>query len=95
MDGQYYQLIVKDIDTSIVIKHGDNILVNINNGDEISNSISYYQSKNGYIIYLPYHENYIVNLGDNSEIYLSYFNSEYQEYIDIPKSLDDNNSFTI
>lgn len=95
MDGQYYQLIVKDIDTSIVIKHGDNIVVNINNGDEIFNSISYYQSKNGYIIYLPYHENYTVNLGSSSEIYLSYFNSEYQEYIDVPKSLDDNNSFTI
>lgn len=64
MDGQYYNLLVENTDTSIIIMNNNGIIVRINNGDEIDNSISYY---------------------DN----------EYQEYIDVPKSLDINNSFTI
>ena len=95
MDGQYYRLEVENTNASIVIKRGNDIIVNINNGDEILNSIPYYKGGHGFIIYLPYHENYTVKLSDSSEINLSYFDNEHQDYIDIAKSLDSNNSFTI
>ncbi len=95
MDGQYYHLSVGDKETSIVIKNNDKIIVNIHNDDEIDNSISYYRNNDGYHIYLPYHEHYSVQFGTNCEFDLSYFDREYQDYIDIPKSLDLNNSFSV
>lgn len=94
MDGQYYKLVVDNPNTSIVIKNNNKVIVNINNGDEINNGISYCKRSNAYEIYLPYHESYNVQLGDYADIDLSYYSNEYQEYIDCDASLDINNSLT-
>lgn len=95
MDGQYYSLFVDDGNISIIIENNKNVIVNINNGEEIDNEVAYYKRFGGYQIYLPYHESYTVKLGDNVDFALSYYSNEYQEYIDVEKSLDLNNSFAI
>ena len=95
MTGQYYRLIVNDIDNPIVIKHGNEVIVNINNGEEIDNRISYIRRKKLYEIYLPYFEKYEVTLGDDVEYSLSEWSPVYQEYIDIDSTLGSNNTFII
>ena len=93
MDGQYYKLVVDNTNTSIVIKNNNIVIVNINNGEEINNKISYCKQSGAYQIYLPYHESYSVQLGDNADVDLSYYSNEYQEYIPCDISLDINNQF--
>ena len=95
MDGQYYCLEVLDINTSIVVKNNNEVIVNINNGEEINNSISYCKRGYYYSVYLPYHESYNIQFGKDVEFTLSYYDNEYQEYIPVSKSLDINNSFNI
>ena len=83
MDGQYYIINVYDDDTSIVIKNNGKEIVRINDGEEINNSIPYCKRKSGYEIYLPYHENYTLELSEIAIVDVSYFNSEYQEILPI------------
>ena len=95
MDGQYYYLKVDYTREPIVIKHNGKVIVNINNGEEIDNSISYCRKVATYEIYLPYHEHYEVQFGENVDMELYYYSNEYQEMVELKASLDVNNSFNI
>ena len=95
MNGQYYFLTVKADNGSINIKSNDKVVVNINNGEEINNRISYYKKGAEYRIYLPYNEPYKVQFGGNFEFDLAYYDSEYQEYFTVDKVLDMSNSFEL
>lgn len=95
LDGQYYKLRIEDETTSIVIKNRNNVIVNINNGDEINNRISYLNISGGYDIYLPYHEKYELILGNNVPVSLSYFNSKLDTYIECDYKTNSDTNITI
>ena len=82
MSGQYYRLTVYDSDTSIVIKNGNDIIVRINDGGEINNHISYFKHGSYIEIFLPYYEEYQVTLGEKNGVYLEYFDSNLETYVD-------------
>ena len=92
MSGQYYQLVVNDTKTNIVITHDGETIVNINNGGEIDNQISYIKRFSGYEIYLPYYEHYNVQIGGECDYELSYWDNKVEDFIAIEKS---GNSFVI
>ena len=81
MTGQYYCLVVEDINNPIVIKHGNDVIVNINNGNEIDNRISYIKRKTGYEIYLPYFEKYEVNISKDVTYTISEWDPIVQQYV--------------
>lgn len=95
LTGQYYQLIVEDVESSIVISTNNKVIVNINNGKEINNRITYMKRTDCYEIYLPYHEQYEVILGDDVPVELNYWSYQQEKLLPISVELKENYSFEI
>ena len=94
LSGQYYKLFIEN-DESIQIKHNNELIVNIGIGKAIKNRISYIKRKTGYEIYLPYYEKYEVKINKDSNVELSYFDNNKEDYINIDLANNPISSFVI